>query len=366
MSSNASMDAALLVRVGNGVVQDMSAVISGTGLYGVYLVLICVSTYSIMRQNWRRPTAASIVLLVGTVTMFMISTYLWAVNVGVLVRRIRLALVEVGRGPLATRLSLANTTTARIRYSTDLLFIFEYLIGDAIIAWRVFVLYRWAPWVIAILVPIWLGSLATGLGLLGCLSQNDFALGAQLPKLCPDLENASWTISLALNAISTVLMARIAWNRRKETQHPQYTGPRKQRSKVDRVLSILVVSGLVYFILGISRLTAFANSSLNPLPGKVSFANEIIEFMFDQLVGIYPTAVTVFVLNESSIFGSALSSTFVGTHSEGLSQSIHFKTKQTEDGSQHNQSVEMSPTRLDPGESGLLHHLNSGADLEKV
>lgn len=34
----------------------------------------------------------------------------------------------------------------------------------------------------------------------------------------------------------------------------------------------------------ISRLTAFANTSLNPLPGNVSFANEIIEFMFDQLV----------------------------------------------------------------------------------
>lgn len=66
------------------------------------------------------------------------------------------------------------------------------------------------------------------------------------------------------------------------------------------------------------------------------------------------------MLNERSIFGRALSSTFVGTTSGAASQSIHFRTKQTED------AAEMSPTRLDPGESGMLHQLNSVSDLEKA
>lgn len=353
MASPSTADVTL-ARVGNGIITDGSSIIAGTGLYGIYVVLICLSTYSIMRKNWRRPAVASLVLLGGTFTMFIMSTYLWAVNVAVLNKRIRLALVDYNIGPIAQRLALVNTSTARIRYSTDFIFIFEYLIGDAIIAWRVFVLYRWSLLVIIPLVAIWVGTLATGLGLLGCIVHNNFALGAQLPKLCEDLENSSWTISLAFNAIATVLMAHVAWKRRNETQMPNFSGPRKARSKIDRVLTILVVSGAVYFILGAMRLTAFANTSLNPLPSKVTFANEIIEFMLNQLVGIYPTAVTVFVLNEQSIFGTGMSSTFVGSTSAAPSQSIHFQTRQTEEG-----SIALSPTRLDPQESSL-------SDLEKA
>jgi hypothetical protein len=50
--------------------------------------------------------------------------------------------------------------------------------------------------------------------------------------------------------------------------------------------------------------------------------------MFNQIVGLYPTVVTVLVLNEDSLFGAGgVSSTFVASYSGRPSHNIQFKTR---------------------------------------
>jgi hypothetical protein len=57
--------------------------------------------------------------------MFGLSTFLWASNVAMLWKRVRICLVYQELGNLATRLALANTSTNTLRYMTDILFIVE-------------------------------------------------------------------------------------------------------------------------------------------------------------------------------------------------------------------------------------------------
>ncbi|KAH7102497.1 hypothetical protein BKA62DRAFT_105488 [Auriculariales sp. MPI-PUGE-AT-0066] len=354
-----------LARVGKGISQDFTAVVAGSGFYGIYVVLFCAAVYSILRQpRWFKQTP-SVVLLSSISVMFILATFLWAANVALLYKRIRIVLVDQYLGPLHSRLTISNTSTSLLRYMTDIMFIIEYLIGDALIGWRVFVLHRWSPWVVGSLSLVWLGTAGTGVGLLACMIDNHFA--SQLPKKCTDLENSSWTISLGYNFIATIMFTVITWNRRKVVQAAQKT----RKTKVDRVLYILVSSGLVYLALGCMRLTLFANSTLNPLPGTVSHANIVLEFMFNQIVGIYPTLVTTLVLNERALFSTGLSSTYVASSGAQPSQSIHFKTRSGQQGTgiQLESTAPRSPTTLDAAELSFARRPSSSfekPDMEKA
>lgn len=55
--------------------------------------------------------------------MFTISTFLWAYTMAVLIRRIQLALVDTSLGPMAQRLNVANTSTGKLRYVGQIMFL---------------------------------------------------------------------------------------------------------------------------------------------------------------------------------------------------------------------------------------------------
>lgn len=74
---------------------------------------------------------------------------------------------------------------------------------------------------------------------------------------------------------------------------------------MDRILYILAVSGVIYCVLGLFGLAGFAVTS--PSDQIFTGVNVLIS-IGDQLIGLYPTAVLVFILNEESIFGPGLSS----------------------------------------------------------
>ncbi|KZV88805.1 hypothetical protein EXIGLDRAFT_696317 [Exidia glandulosa HHB12029] len=233
---------------------------------------------------------------IAMVALFTISTFLWSSNIAVLVKRVNIVFVD-REGNLLSRLQLANSSTELQRYMNDVIFTVAYLIGDALIVWRIIILYQRQRVIAFSMLLLWLGAATTGVGLFGCLVQAKFPESDALPRLCTNLENASWTISLILNAVGTALLARLAWKSSRLISENRYT-------KADRVLCTLVTAGLIYFILGLPRLTAFANQSLNPLPSNVSFATQVIAAMLDNIVGLYPTAVTAVLFYESKIFES--------------------------------------------------------------
>jgi len=241
------------------------------------------------------------------VIMFGLSTFLWSSNVHLLWKRIRMALLHFELGPLKTRLGLVNTQTAKLRYMTDIMFIIEvrlpstHLLGLAEIHTfgSIFsathclhgeCLYCIAGRPLLLAVCLWSGSVllvrTRPLEVDSCSLMNaaDLQLPVwvcssvtwrtTLPRSC--LHDASCTrtaagrsllrstlrlrfssaLSLGKSPIRMLSSERTyltssslpCRNHRKTVNAAQ----RSRKTKVDRVLIILVASGATYFILGVS------------------------------------------------------------------------------------------------------------------
>ncbi|EJD46397.1 hypothetical protein AURDEDRAFT_113701 [Auricularia subglabra TFB-10046 SS5] len=276
----------------NALMRDIASVMAQSVLYGAYLVFFSFAIYQLLLRHKRQ--RAFVIVSATTLAMFVAGSFLWASNIAVLVQRLHIVFVEQD-APIADRITRANASTEKMRYMSDVMFIVSYLIGDAVIGWRILLLWQWKMWTTILMCVMWLATAATGFGLIGCLVNADFAASGDLPRACTHLENTSWLLSLVFNGTATALLARILWNRYKRNET---TGMRR-KNKVDRVLTVLVTSGIIYFILGLPRLTSFVNQTLNPLSSTTTYATQIIESMLYQLVNLYPTIVTSFLFAES-------------------------------------------------------------------
>ncbi|KZV83730.1 hypothetical protein EXIGLDRAFT_728025 [Exidia glandulosa HHB12029] len=285
-----------LQRIGSGIIRDVASIVAASVLYGIYLILIFFSVIGLLKKGWKG--RASLFQLVATVALFVIASFLWAENFGVLVKRIQFALIDTTLGNIDEQLDLANedTVTKRLRAMNDVMFVFEYIIGDLLIVWRVWILYSRATIVGLSLVILWLAVFVTGMGFVICDIKTNFArfLDQVLSPhsgTCINLGSSSWPLSLVLNLVATVMLGRIIWMRRNAFRR---IGGRQivRTSRVDRVLSILVAASTVYMILGV-----------------VEYMTEIIvvrcmttsQGNTHTIQAMYPTAVFVFVLKEGQL-----------------------------------------------------------------
>ncbi|KZV81940.1 hypothetical protein EXIGLDRAFT_844185 [Exidia glandulosa HHB12029] len=290
-----------LQRIGSGIIKDVASIVAASVLYGIYLILICFSVKGILQKGWKG--RASLFQLLATVALFVIASFLWAENFGVLVKRIQFALIDTTLGTIDQRLDLANLdpVTRRLRAMNDVMFVFEYIIGDLLIVWRVWILYSRATIIGLSLFILWLAVFVTGMGFVICDIKTNFArfLDQVLTPhsgTCINLGSSSWPLSLVLNLVATVMLGRIIWMRRSAFRR---IGGRHivRTSRVDRVLSILVAASTVYMILGMLRLAIFGQAT----EPRVAFFIEVVEYMTEIIVAMYPTAVFVFVLNEGQL-----------------------------------------------------------------
>ncbi|EJD43884.1 hypothetical protein AURDEDRAFT_166943 [Auricularia subglabra TFB-10046 SS5] len=128
------------------------------------------------------------------------------------------------------------------------------------------------------MLTLWLCSLATTLGYIGCRVQEHFMI--EVSQRCTRIRTGSWLASLLLNALITGFIANIA---RSHAKSIAFLEMRKPPFTV-RVLNMLVASGVLYVLLGIPHLANFANNSRNPVATALSNADQIIDSMLFQLV----------------------------------------------------------------------------------
>ncbi|EJD39555.1 hypothetical protein AURDEDRAFT_153776 [Auricularia subglabra TFB-10046 SS5] len=290
--------------------------------------------------------------------MFAVSTFLWAATVAQSVIWTRMILLSDSPTPLDQRIDQANQSVNTLLYLKAFGFNVNFFIGDALMTWRVTALYSWSRWVKVVLISLWLTSLATlGLGYTLCVSLSHFQV--QPPNLCLYLDTGCWVLSLVLNAIATILMVRIAWSKRKARKAIYRDSESEDTTtRVDRILYILSISGVIYCVIGLFGLTGFALTSPS---NQIYVGVNVLISIGDQLVGLYPTAVLVFILNEESIFGPGLSSpTLVAGE---ITQSIGFtRTREaTAIGNLDSSRGENTRTFSKSNGSGPLHFSVSGA-----
>ncbi|ETW80414.1 hypothetical protein HETIRDRAFT_452014 [Heterobasidion irregulare TC 32-1] len=315
MSSTANNTASALQTFGDNIVQSGVALVCETLLYGMYLILIFFSTYTLCRKGFR--SAANVAMLVVTLTMFAMSTTLWASELAILIQRVRRGLV--------TRPDLSvpdNVTDAAIAsrveiWLPEVFFSFEFVLGDSVVIWR-----AWALWqdnIKVLLAPLCLAvaSALAAFALLGCGAKAHFGRVADAPALCHNSEVTSWVLSIAANVIATGIIGYKAWEYRQFIR--KSLGSKSRRTQIEKVLALLVDSGAVYFVLWVPQILGFFPITFHP--GPAHFTSVVFGSVCKQIVGLYPTIVVVLVnLHRSVLDSPNASHTHARAHHSDLQQ----------------------------------------------
>ncbi|KAJ7054542.1 hypothetical protein C8F01DRAFT_1161961 [Mycena amicta] len=292
-------DGQQLYRYGLDITQDAVGIIFETCCLSVYTVFFFLALYSIYRKgikSWSSVTMFFVVLY-----LYLTSLTLWGLSITrwFLVTS-ALLLPADETMPLVDRLDVANAHIEVLGTPMEALFMFNMIVGDSVVIWRAWVLYRRSLWVVAIPCALLLVSLIFTIIDLTCLTGSAFSDDSSVAgggAVCAHAELISWAFSLFTNASCTLLIGIKAWSHRRmmrslDLRTTSGSGLGSPRFSVDKVLSLLVESGCIYCLFWLTQVVLFV--PISRFTASI-YAYEILGAMGDQISGLYPTLIIVIV-----------------------------------------------------------------------
>ncbi|KAI0317256.1 hypothetical protein OF83DRAFT_1172165 [Amylostereum chailletii] len=253
------------------------AVVSETGLFGIFTLLFLQSTYILLHKDLR--TRSVRWMLVVTGLMYTLSAAHWGTILS--------GLLTILRHPESTDVAASHKMGIIATATAEL----SLLLGDAVVVWRVWILWGRNRFVLITCSLLFLSTTAmmivalyqdatlspTGRNTLGYV--NGIYLGTSAV--------ASFSLSLTTNLWSTALIAYKAWEYRSNISANILQDNRK--NMVEKVFTLLMESGALYSSLQVIWITAlvFWDSTLTK-----PFAL-IMPAVVPQISGIYPTIIIV-------------------------------------------------------------------------
>ncbi|KIY68045.1 hypothetical protein CYLTODRAFT_490120 [Cylindrobasidium torrendii FP15055 ss-10] len=266
--------------------------------WAIYLVLFVYATKLQLSRGIR--TIPYLIMLTVTLVLFGSSTSLWAMNIAVVVQKMQGILVDYPDLALRERVDKTNERTLQFGLPMEALFLINMLVGDTVVIWR-----AWALWqdcgrlrgLIAIPIAFLCVSYGFTVNALNCLAQGDF-VQSTIPiggRLCTWSEPISWGVSLFTNLTSTALIAIKAW---KVRRFVKTNCGECSKTMTERVLLLLVESGLIYCLFWLSQLILFFD--FDPSANR-TYAYDIFSSIGEQLSGLYPTIMIILVNKHRSL-----------------------------------------------------------------
>ncbi|CAK5271307.1 unnamed protein product [Mycena citricolor] len=296
-----------LSKFGRDLNQDAVGVIWESMFVGAYGVFFMLAVYSIFRKGMR--SRGSYIMLAVVIYLYATSLTLWALNVTSLFQTTRaLLMIEDQTASVNDRINLANEKLMVLGNPMEALFMFNMVVGDAVVIWRAWVLYHGRWWIVGMPCLMLLLSLGFNITDIVCLTHAGFSTNTSIAgvgDICPHAELMSWAFSLGTNFICTVLIATKAWTHRRSTRNLHSTassGNRPRRTlSTDKVLALLVESGFIYCLFWLTQLILFFDI---PRSSPAIYVYELFAGMGDQISGLYPTLIIVIVNFHRTIWDS--------------------------------------------------------------
>ncbi|KAJ7141924.1 hypothetical protein C8R43DRAFT_1131233 [Mycena crocata] len=266
-------------------------------LHGLYSTLAGIAVYNLLHKEGLPARRG---LIVATFLMFAFANLQVIEQLAFNV----LKLTSLGAHPPDNTTKLLN-----IRLSLNVFGRANYLMSDAIVVWRAWVLYHDNIRVRLLLTLCLVGSLVG--------ATTDMAFGTLWLygnlKFTPTGPRALILVLplLATNIIATSLMGYKVWQYRQQIK-AQLNLPKNKSTKVERILVILTESGTIYCLIWVP----FLYSILTEQDTETT-AYKIIANIVPQLSAIYPIVIVLLV----SIERTHLELTVTGG---GVSRPIHF------------------------------------------
>ncbi|KAH8980149.1 hypothetical protein EDB86DRAFT_3088116 [Lactarius hatsudake] len=290
---------------------------------GIYASLFPVSAYIMIQKGLR--SLSQKVLFGVIVFMFSLSTAYLAVTFADLITIIKTWYLAVDpsdstdtRSPMETLLVLFNAF-APINYS----------LTDGVVVWRAWIICRdesrkllRAP--IVMLVLTMLGVLATiGIRIFISIDPVNRDKGG-LAETIDVFQEITLISSLITNVLGTGIISLKAWRYRRWIVADLQRVVNK-RTKAERVMGLLVESGILYVFSGVMLVV----SSLVHLPGPHIMLGSLYTQAAVHLAGMYPVIVVILVNRESSMDKTLFNSTLPVIITDLQQASSQFRAGQT-------------------------------------
>ncbi|KAF8916124.1 hypothetical protein CPB85DRAFT_1216948 [Mucidula mucida] len=229
---------------------------------------------------------------------------------------------------LLDRIYVANDHIEPYGLPMETLFLLNMIIGDAVVIWRAWVLWKDSHLRKLVFIPMvmLLTSFIFSIIALTCLGTQSFGSKSTIPggsMTCQWGEPIAWAISLLTNITSTTLIAVKAWCHRQFLKSG--LGRLHIRSRSEKVLLLLVESGFIYCFFWLSQLILFFDISID---SNVGYLYMVLSTMGDQISGVYPTAIIVLVNMQRSMADDSKASMHIDSGSNRTPRSQELSTMQ--------------------------------------
>ncbi|ETW82608.1 hypothetical protein HETIRDRAFT_416733 [Heterobasidion irregulare TC 32-1] len=249
-----------------------------TGFYVLSIVTFALSTYILACKGLK--TRAILVMWLATFFMFTVSTchlvLQWIGDMDMVLSELwDLDPRNCTASYYSTEDGFSEAETVA-SYTDVYLSIINYVLSDAIVIWRVWIMWGRSAKVLIVLGSLSFGSiLATAIWVpFGGLGSNNIII--------------IYSSTLAINAIATMLMAVKAWQHRRlikaQLRNVEW------KSQAGSILVLLVESGVIYCAIWIIFLVSWVCASIT-FDITTQAINEILPGIAIQVSGIYPTAI---------------------------------------------------------------------------
>ncbi|KAH8823215.1 hypothetical protein DL96DRAFT_266409 [Flagelloscypha sp. PMI_526] len=303
-SVNDSMDSMLSEFAGWMTIQDLISLSLECILWGFYFILFSAAIVI----QWRRgfETLGLRLILAVTLALFASSTVLLASKLAGGILLLKYIVLENSKLGWGGGLAAVASALEPLSIPMEALFLFNILMGDAVVVIRAKVIWETSGSRRFVFVPLvfLIAAFAFAVTTITCMSltPNDLNASSQLasgPWVCRRAEPIAWTFSLLTNLTSTLLIARVAWVHRKEIL--VLRGPDRRKTTTEHILNLLVESGLAYFLFLLTQVVLFIDTgtSVTGLPqvsSSAQWAYVILNPLGDQMSGIYSTSVIILVV----------------------------------------------------------------------
>ncbi|KAJ8090449.1 hypothetical protein PM082_019047 [Marasmius tenuissimus] len=291
-NADISRDLSLVAIFANNTILTSAGLLTASVLYGVYLVLFVLAMIILCKEGIRTP---KLILTAALVVLFLLSTAYLCCTMSYFVLGLKDLLINDVGIPLVWKNAAFLAKYRKLGVVRQVLPPIAIVIGDSIVIWRAWALSAGNKKIMFVPVLLQLALTVNSFAWVGCFV--DAGMPTVIPETCKKFNMAANILPLLTNIAGTSVIAYTTWRHRKAISEYLTNCP---RTRAEKVMVLLVESGVLYISLWIVQIAEMVT------PSNPSFANQAFRQFYSvfvpQLVGLYPTAIVVFVFLQRSLW----------------------------------------------------------------
>ncbi|KAJ7497684.1 hypothetical protein FB451DRAFT_1212407 [Mycena latifolia] len=274
--------------------------VAQTFFFGVYTLLVSLSTRMLLKRGLK--TRVNRVMFLVILFMYLLSAAYWAYCIAYTVE-----IMQAYGDSRVTSFDTGHNTITEWSPVFNAVVSINYVLGDAVVAWRAWIIsqrkLRKYLWIAIVFVVLTAMAVFTTIGfrITGFIqySIENSQESSYLGRTVDILQMVTIACSLTSNIIATAVVGATAWRHRRIIR----AALKDDRTRADKILALVVESGVFYCISGVVILVA----SLAQLPhGTLGSLYSPIHL---EVAGAYPPIVILLVSTKRSLSESTFSDT---------------------------------------------------------